>query len=238
MAKNVNIQFSGSIGPLVGCVRYGKYYYRGKPDKVQQSAATKQSSNNFGLASKAGKIMRLYLAAAIPNATDGHMHKKLATSINKWLGLVKGLPPQPVKEIPFVNHFNFNPQQLLQEKLRIVISFTQTGPDNYEVQLPAFVPVNDIISPAGATHIEFCISTAALRLGDDTCFGNNSSTITIPYNNTLQPAQQIAMPLQTRPGNILIAALQLRFGVQEAGEINYRKFAGKATAAIVGAVYL
>jgi hypothetical protein len=106
------------------------------------------------------------------------------------------------------------------------------------LQLPAFVPVNHVKAPAGTTQLEFIISAVALRLGDDGCFGNCSHTITIPYNNTLQHAQQLALPLQTGPGNILIAALQLRYGVQQAGEINYRKFAGKSTAAIVGAVYL
>jgi hypothetical protein len=109
MGKKINIQFSGKIGPLVGCLRYGKYYYRCQPNKVRQTSATKQSSNNFGLASKAGKIIRLYLAAAILNTKDQHMHKKLATGIGNWLGLFKGLPPQPTTDIPFVNHFNFNP---------------------------------------------------------------------------------------------------------------------------------
>jgi len=238
MAKDLNIQFSGRIGPLIGCLRDGKYYYRSRPQKVRQTKATKQSSNNFGLASKAGKIMRLYLAQSIPNAKDLHMHKKLAGSIGNWLGLFKGLSPEPTAEIPFVNHFNFNPELRLEEKLKIVPDFKQTGPGITELQFPAFVPVSAVKAPAGTTHLEFCISSVALRLDDDACYGNTTVTITIPYSNTLQHAQQVALPLQTQAGNILIAALQLRYGVQEAGEMNYRKHAGKSIAGIVGAVYL
>jgi len=54
----------------------------------------------------------------------------------------------------------------------------------------------------------------------------------------LQPAQPIPLATQTQPGNILIAALQLRYGIQQVAEINYRKLAENRTAAIVGAVYL
>jgi hypothetical protein len=238
MAKDVNIQFSGSIGPLVGCLRDGKYHYRSKPAQVRQTKATKLSSNNFGLASKAGKIMRLYLATSIPDAKNRHMHKRLATSIGNWLGLLKGLPPQPTTDIPFVNHFNFSPEVLLKEKLKIVPEFKQAGPNLATLQIPAFVPVTSVKASAGTTHIQLCIGAVALRLGSDGWHGNSNHTITIPYNDSLQYAQQVDLPLQTQPGNILIAALQIRFGIQQAGEINYRKFEGKHVAGIVGAVYL
>jgi hypothetical protein len=238
MAKDLNIQFSGRIGPLVGCRRYGKYYYRCRPAKVHQTEATMLSSNNFGLASKAGKLMRLYLAASIPNIKDKHMQKRLAKHIASWLGLHKGLPPQPTADIPFVNRFNFNPEEGLEEKLKIAIGFSQTGPGLTVLQLPCFVPAYDVKAPSGTTHLEFCINAVALRPGDDGCYGSHNSTITIVYDNSMQQAQQVAIPLQTQPGNMLITAMQLRYGVQEAGEVNYRKFAAKSAAAIVGAVYL
>jgi hypothetical protein len=238
MAKELNMQFSGRIGPLVGCLRDGKYYYRSRPQKVRQTRATKLSASYFGLAAKAGKIMRLYLAHSKPNAKDIHMQRKLESCISKWLRSDNGLPPKPTADIPFVNHFNFNPEIALEEKLKITTDFKQTGPDCTALQLPAFVPLDHIKAPAGTTHLQFCISAVALRLGDDSWFGNSSHTITIPHNNILQHAQEINLPLQTQTGNILIAALQLRFGVQEAGEINYRKFAGKSAAGIVGAINL
>jgi hypothetical protein len=238
MAKKLNIQFSGSIGPLVGCLRYGEYYYRGKPKKVQQTKATKKSAGYFGLAAKAGKIMRLYMAKSIPNAKDLHMQRRLQNCIAEWLRLDSALPPKTTTDIPFVNHFNFNPEIPLEEKLKITPEFKQTGPNLTSLHLPAFVPVNQVKAPAGTTHLQFCISAVALKLGDDGYFGNSDHTVTIPYNDTLQDAQEISLPLQTQPGNILIAALQLRYGIQEAGEISYRKFEKQRTSSIVGAVYL
>lgn len=238
MAKETNIQFSGKIGPLVGCLRYGKYYYRSLPDKVKQTKATKRSSNYFGLAAKAGKIMRLYLAASIPNEKDIHMQRRLESCIGKWLRSDSKLSPEPTADIPFVNHFNFDIEQRLEEKLKIELIFKQTGTDLTELQIPAFIPVNAIKAPAGTTHLEFCFSAVALRLGDDSYYGSYSHTITMAYDEMLQNAQQVALPLKTKPGNILVAALQVRYGLQEAGEINYHKFKAKHVGAIVGAICL
>lgn len=238
MAKKLNIQFSGRIGPLVGCLRDGKYYYRGRPVKVKQTKATKQSAGHFGIAAKAGKIMRLNLAQSIPNTKDQPMQLSLASAIGKWLRIKSTLPPAPVSDIPFVNHFNFNPEVPLEEKLKIAIAFEHSGPGIAKLRLASFVPLQQVKAPAGTTHLQFSISAAALRLSDDTCYGSSHFTFTIPYNDTLNNAQEIALPLQTDPGNLLIAALQLRYGMNQAAEINYRKLAAKSTAAIVGAVYL
>lgn len=237
MAKELNMQFSGRIGPLVGCLRDGKYYYRSRPGKVQQSKATKISSNYFGLAAKAGKIIRLYLAASIPAPKDLHMQRRLEACISKWLRSNDCLPPKPAGDIPFVNHFNFKPEITLEEKLKVPVGFIQTGTGIMTFRLPAIVPAKDVKAPAGTTHLEFCISSVSLRLGRDDCFGNSSHTITMPYNNILQHAQEIVMPLQTEPGNLLVAALQLRFGIEQQGGISYSKMKAKHVAAITGAVY-
>jgi hypothetical protein len=237
MAKELNMQFSGRIGPLIGCLRYGKYYYRGRPDKVRQTKATIASSSIFAQASKAGKIMRLHLQHSIPNPRDIHMQRQLAGRISNWLRQSKGQPAQPTADIPFVNHFNFNPAKPLQEALRIPLSFIQTGPGLTQLQMPAFIPAEAIKAPARITQIELCISAVAFCLDCDTGIGSENLTITVAYNNTPQPLQQIALPLPTNTGNILIVALQLRYMVEAGGQLNYVK-ADKFPAAIVGAVYL
>lgn len=237
MAKNLNMQFSGKIGPLVGCLRHGKYHYRSLPGKVQQTDATKASSAIFALASKAGKIMRHNLEHSIPNPKDPNMQRQLLARIKYWLRTNNGLPPQSTNDIPFVNHFNFNPARPLEEALRIQLSFIQTGPGLTQLQIPAFVPVQAIKAPARTTQLELCISAVSMRLGNYNSFGNESLTITVPYNDTPQPAQQIPIALQTDQGNILIAALQIRYIT---GEGPHKKYlaAAKSPAAIVGAVYM
>jgi len=237
MARELNMQFSGKIGPLIGCLRHGKYYYRSKSGKIRQTEATKASSSIFALASKAGSIIRQYLQHSIPNPKDIQMQRRLAGSISNWLRLSKGQPLQPTSSIPFVNHFDFNPAKPLEYAWRLSSGFMVTGPGMAQLQLPAFVPVEAIKAPANTTHIQLCISDVALKLDSYSNFGTESFTIDMTYNDTVQPAQSIALQLQTEPGNILIAALQIRYGTEKAGQLTYLK-ADKLPAAIVGAVYL
>jgi hypothetical protein len=237
MAKKLNMQFSGRIGPLVGVLRGGEYHYRSRPAKVRQTKATKASSSIFALASKAGKIMRQHLHSSIPNPKDLNMQRNLVGQICNWLRLSRGAPPQSTTEIPFVNHFNFNPVKPLEETWRMPLYFIQTSPGLTQLQIPAFIPVKAIKAPAHTIQIELCISTVALRLDNDNCFGNENHTITIPYNNTPQPAKEIVLPLQTDSGNILIAAIQLNYTVQKGAQLTHIK-PDKLPAAIVGAVYV
>jgi hypothetical protein len=237
MARELNMQFSGRIGPLIGCLRDGKYYYRSRPGKVRQTKATKASSSIFALASMAGRIMRLYLQHSIPNPKDIQMQRRLVGSISNWLRLAKGQPMQPTTDIPFVNHFEFNPAKPLDYAWRLCPGFMVTGPGMAQLQVPAFVPVETIKAPANTKHIQVCISAVALRLDSYSSFGTESLTIDLAYNDTAQPARSIALQLQTEPGNILIAAIQLRYGTERAGQVTYLK-PDKLPAAIVGAVYL
>lgn len=237
MARELNMQFSGKIGPLIGCLRNGKYYYRGKSRKVKQTKATKASSSIFALASRAGCVMRQYLQHSIPNPKDKEMQCRLVGSISNWLRLGKEQPRQPTANIPFVNHFEFNPAKPLEYAWRQSPGFMLAGPGMAELQVPAFVPVETIKAPANTTHIQLCISAVALQLDSYSNFGAESLTIDMPYDDTAQASQSITLPLQTEPGNILIAALQIRYGTEKAGRLTYLK-ADKMPAAILGAVYL
>jgi len=237
MARELNMQFSGRIGPLIGCKRYGKYYYRSRPGKVRQTKATKASSSIFALASMAGKIMRQYLQHSIPNPKDKEMQCRMVGRISDWLRLAKGQPAQPTADMPFVNHFDFNPDKPLEEAWRLPLACRVTGPGMAVLQIPAFVPVEAIKAPANTTHIQLCISAVALRLDNYSNFGTESLTIDMAYNDTAQPGQQIDLPLQTEPGNILIAAMQLRYGMEKGTQLTYLK-TDKLPAAIVGALYL
>jgi hypothetical protein len=238
MAKQLNMQFSGRIGPLVGCQRDGKYYYRSRPKKFRQTAATQKAAGIFGLAAMACKVMRLYLEPCIPNPKDQPMRRQLEGRIRQWLGMQASLPPQSTADIPFVNHFNFNEDHRLSDRLTLTPIFSISGAGTALLQLPAFVPCRQVKAPAGATHLQLTIGSVALQLDSYPCFGSSSTTISLPYDDALQPAQEFTLPLQSAPGHILIAAMQLRYGVQEGAEISYRKHAAKAVAAIVGAIYV
>ena len=147
------------------------------------------------------------------------------------------MPQKPTAVISFVDRFNFNRDKLLEETLRIPVAFTQIGPGQTELQIPAFIPTEAIKAPAHTLQIEFCISAVALRLNNDNIFGNENLTITLPYNESMQAARNILLLLQTEAGNILIVALQIRYATRIGLQFKYLAPA-KCPAAIVAAVYL
>ena len=235
MAKEINMQFSGQIGPLVGCLRYGKYYYRSRPATVKQSRATQASSSIFGLASTAGKIIRHGLVHSIPNSLDMKMQQQLAGCISKWLRL--DMSPQSTTAIPFVHHFNFNPARPLEETMLIPLEFIPLSPGTCQLQIPAFVPVTAIKTPAHTTQVECCISAVVLAPGGSTSTDNTTHTLTVPYTDELQAAQDIPLPLQTQPGYMVIVALRLRYIIEKGTGFTYAA-TDKEPAAIIAAVYL
>ncbi len=238
MAKELNMQFSGTIGPLVGSLRNGSYYYRSKPKKFRQTKATKAAASRFGLAARVSKVLRTHLKPCLPDPGDQHMRRRLEGSIRQWLGFQELMPPQATGDIPFVNHFNFNATDNLADRLKITPGFSITGPHETRLHLPAFIPVKQVVAPAGTTHLLITIGSVALGLNSQAYCGSSHQQICLPYDDDLQPARDFAMALQTDRGNLLVAVIQLQFGIQNGDETEYRKYAATAVAGIVGAIYL
>lgn len=64
------IRFTGRVGDLIGYYRNGVYCLRSMPLKVRQTAASKQAANNFGIASRNGKLVRQAFAAHLNGRKD------------------------------------------------------------------------------------------------------------------------------------------------------------------------
>lgn len=237
MAKELNMHFSGRIGPLVGCFRDGKYYYRSKPARMRQSKGTKRMATLFGLAAGMGKQIRLQLAPSIPNPRDKAMRLRLEGRIRQWLAINNGLPAQATDDIPFINQFNFHATDSLEEKLPFKPLIQIGSGGEVLLHLPAFIPNRQVKAPAGTAQLQLCLSAVTLRPGSDNAAGN-SSILHIPYNGILQPAQLVQLQLPPGSGQLLLAALQLKFGIQQSGGIDYDKLAGRSVAAISAARYL
>jgi hypothetical protein len=86
MAKVTDVFLNGTIGNVVFYRRMGTQCARSRPLDVKQSAATKIRSANFGIAARAGKVLRSGLTASMPNATDRSMQSRFSGAIAKRLG--------------------------------------------------------------------------------------------------------------------------------------------------------
>jgi hypothetical protein len=116
-----------------------------------------------------------------------------------------------VDNIPFVNHFNFTKKAAISARLKLPITVIQTSADNIEIHIPAFIPVISVSAPVNTTLVELTIATGSCKLSDGENLGNDSVTISIPYNNTRIEAQVIPFHLSTKRGSLVITAAAMSY---------------------------
>ena len=211
MAIQAAAYLKGKIDNIVFYQRSGIYIARSIPDKVKQSAATKQRSINFGIASSAGKTLRQLLSGSIAYPKDKRMQSRLSGAIAQWLGVNNISEVLPVINIPFTKSFSFNEISTIVERFKVPVTFSQPADNMLQVFIPSFVPVVSIAAPVNTVEIEFTITAAVCRLKDATSMGNCSATLTIPYTNETINEQTISFPLKTDSGNIVITAGLMNF---------------------------
>ncbi len=73
MAKVTDVFLNGTIGNVVFYRRLGTNCARSRALHVMQSEATKIRSANFGIAARAGSVLRSWLTPSMPNARDRSM---------------------------------------------------------------------------------------------------------------------------------------------------------------------
>jgi hypothetical protein len=181
------------------------------PLEVKQTAATKNRSRNFGIASASGSTLRELLLPALPFPKDRNMQNRFSGAIAKWLALSDVKDLQPEDNIPYIQDFNFNAQTSIAERWRVAISVTQSGDGQIAVHIPAFVPAKDIIAPAHTTMVVCTIATASCRLKDGTEKGNFEVTMEIPYNEDMINDQTLSFPVDTSNGSLVITAASFRY---------------------------
>lgn len=238
MAVQNLLHFSGKAGNIVFVNRNGQTYIRSMPVRVKRSAASKRSSVNFGIAAAAGKTLRSQLGYALPTTTDKYMYARFTGAISRWLGstLIKDMVVS--NSIPYVRDFNFNPATSIRERCRISFTVTRISNHTIRINLPGFIPENDISAPAHTVSLECNITTASCRLADGVALGNASRTINIPFNGVPIPAQSFNLAVSNPKGSVVITAVSMVFYVNKKGLIAPVNNANFIPGSIISAMYI
>ena len=164
----------------------GKYTARpkavravGKFKKHPRLARTRENANEFGTASKSGKVLRSALHE-LRFAKDGTVVRRLHKAISKVLHTdtvnLRGKMTANAGDLTLLIGFNFN----IKASLRGAMNLPYLSELNREtgmigITMPSFKPANCIKAPDGTTH--FKIVTEAVSI-DFTDFKKVSTTIT------------------------------------------------------------
>ena len=107
MARVTDVFVAGTMGNIVLYRRMDKNCARMKREGIQQTAATKMRSENFGIASRASSPLRKGLYPVIPFPTDRSMQSRFSGAIAKWLRLSNVNDLLPCDVAPYITGFQF-----------------------------------------------------------------------------------------------------------------------------------
>lgn len=168
--------FVGKLGNQIGYKVGDKYYVRTMPETVNRSKATKQAAVDFGIASKAGKLVR----HAILDELDIPFDSTITNRLNKTLAPVIKLDNFSAR----LEGFSFNKHTPLDKLLKQSPKLQKNADGTTLLQIPA----QHISSSRNATHIEIKVIAASINFSKNKYNRLDGETLLIDLKETFTGA--------------------------------------------------
>ena len=238
MARVTDVFMSGTIGNIVLYRRMDKNCARIKREGIQQTAATKMRSENFGIASRVSSHLRKGLYAVIPAPTNRSMQSRFSGAIAKWLRLcdVDTLPSCDVA--PYITGFQFTDGDTFKERFRVPVNVSKSGSNFITVSVDDFVPVKKVWAPTGTVMLELVIAVSGCMLKTGIPVGSGVQRIQVPYNENAIAAQSLQFKIPLPAGSLVITAAWLQYFVLKNNRISRSENPAFMPAGVINARYI
>jgi hypothetical protein len=190
------IKLDGTIGDITFYKSKDGYLAREKggvpADRIANDPAfqrTRENGAEFGRAGKAGKILRTAIRGMLQNASDSKMVSRLTSEMVKVIQEdvtnTRGQRNVIDGEAELLEGFEFN----INGKLGTTLYAPYTATINrvtgdLAVNIPAFVPLNMIAAPGGATHFKIVSAGAEVDFENETFVVDTSASAVLPWDTT------------------------------------------------------
>lgn len=222
---------SGSLGRVVFYELNGVSIMRSKPVRVKQTRATKDSAREFGRMSRYSKLIREYWEL-LGRFSKRDLMLRLNKTLLRWNTDSRGDQELMSHNLRDLRSFELNPDCLLARHCMISPKMDLDQPGKVLITVPAFNPADVIKSPPGTYMIKFtwllvrCNTQPVLeRKFPRDWYGIAHSEISI--DSAIVPEQQIEMPLDLLPGDLILLALRLTYytgSVRYSHEVTEKKW--------------
>ena len=220
--QNGILKIKGTIGGITFYKSQDGHLVREKGgvsgDRIASDPAfirTRENGAEFGAAGKAGKILRDNLRPMMLNASDNRVTSRITKVMTDMLKLdtanqrgsrtpADGLATAGGKAL--LKGFNFNIKSILGS---VLFKGFNVNPVTGEILINAFVPINDLAFPAGATHVTLTSCYGNIDFSDGTAAVGLSSPLNLPINATLTNVS--LMPLGPGGAGIKVYLLKVEF---------------------------
>lgn len=234
----MTVQLTGRINNLVFYKLGDRYCVRTVPQHVKQTKATKERGKQFGIAARSGKAVRQQLLQVIPFPSDNNMQTRLVSAIYQYIKSPAGTAPASNNELPFISGFRFTDGYTINERWDVALTVNRDAAGTLQLNIPAFVPVKDISSPAGTVSVTCNISAGGFDRATGIATGGYSTSLHFDYNDIEIASQAVSLPIPLEPASVIVTGVYLQYNMIKNGQIVQINKKAFMPAGIVSAIYL
>lgn len=217
------IKLDGTIGDITFYKSKDGYLAREKggvpADRIANDPAfqrTRENGAEFGRAGKAGKVLRTAIRAMLQNASDSKMVSRLTTEMVKVIQADATNPRGQRNvidgEAELLEGFEFN----INGKLGTTLYAPFTASINrttgaLDISIPAYVPLNMIAAPGGATHFKIVSAGAEIDFENETFVVDESASAVLAWDTTATSALSLSNSVTANSTKPLFLVLGIEF---------------------------
>jgi hypothetical protein len=162
------------------------------------------------MAVKSAAAVRAMLRPVLPDATCRPMMYELDGAFRKWLQTELFNTDLPTDDLTSFIDFSFN-KEARPGKVFKAVKASRFNENDLLVQLPEINPARDITAPKDTVKVELTFMTAALSFDNENHQGVFTANITLPYTESIIPAQEILLKDATGLRCLTLIAMSMRF---------------------------
>jgi hypothetical protein len=232
MAKQKGIiKLDGTIGGITFYKSQDGYLAREKggvsADRIANDPnfqRTRENGEEFGRAGKAGKLLRNSIRAMLQNGSDSRMvsrlTQKMVEVIQEDTTNPRGLRNVIDGEAELLEGFEFNISGKLGTTLYAPYTSTiDRVAGTLAVSIPAFVPINMIAAPGGATHFKIVSAGTEIDFENETFVMATSESAVLPWDTTATALLNLSNAVTANSTHPLFLALGIEFFQEVNGQM-------------------
>jgi len=185
----------------------------------------RENGAEFGRAGKAGKVLRTAFRSLIQNVADGRMVSRLTKEmmrvIKSDLTSPRGFRNVTDGEAALLKGFEFNANSQLGTTL--FAEFTSSinrATGELSVNIPSFLPINDVTAPKGATHYKIVSAGAEIDFESGTSVVDTKTAGELPLDANPTAVINLVNVLPAGSTKALVLVVGIEF-FQEVNGVKY-----------------
>ncbi len=188
-------------------------------------ARTRENGQEFGTAGKAVKFLTSAFRPVILSAADGRVTSRLIAQMLKVVQSdavhERGQRTVADGDLAILKGFEFNNRSKLSSTLYAPFTHAVNRVDGeITVNIPAFVPRNGIVAPAGTTHFSITVVGCELDFVNATFIQNIQQTAILPYDSVEGAATELTVALSPASTQPMFLVMGIQF-YQNVNNVKY-----------------